>query len=363
MRSLSPKRISRTWRNSGSSGLELLHTFSVQAVVQHVPVLLEESLRLLAPERGGTFADCTVGLGGHAEAILERYPGASVIGLDRDPEALDLAGERLARFGERVLLLQGRFDQLEERLEERGLAPVAGILADLGVSSFQLETPERGFSFVREGPLDMRMGKDGYTAEDCYTAKDIVNGYSEEALSRIFKEYGEEPLARRVAREIVRRRADKPILTTGELGRLIEQVKPAPRGSWRRSGKHSTQRGRGRGGDRQRRIHPATQVFQALRIEVNQELDQVRDLLEQSMRMLDTEGRLVVISYHSGEDRIVKHRLRELAVGEIEPITGRPRAETQIIEVLTKKPLRPTDEELSANPRARSARLRAARRF
>jgi 16S rRNA (cytosine1402-N4)-methyltransferase len=351
----------------------------VQTVAQHVPVLLEESLRLLAPERGGTFVDCTLGLGGHSEAILERYPDVSVIGLDRDPEALELAGERLAVFGERVTLLQGCFDQLEERLEERELAPVAGILADLGVSSFQLETPQRGFSFVREGPLDMRMNTGGQLAEDSHTArdhqigrehqpardsqtaKDIVNGYSEEALSRIFKEYGEEPLARRVAREIVRRRVDKPIETTGELGRLIEQVKPAPRGVWRRGGQRSARRGRG--GSRQRRIHPATQVFQALRIEVNQELDQVKELLEQSMRMLDTEGRLVVISYHSGEDRIVKHRLRELATGEIEPITGRPRAETQIIEVLTKKPLRPTDEELSANPRARSARLRAARRF
>lgn len=327
----------------------------MRVVAQHLPVLLEESLRLLAPERGGTFVDCTVGLGGHAAALLERYPGVSVIGLDRDPEALDLAGERLAVFGERALLLDGRFDQLEERLEERGLAPVAGILADLGVSSFQLETPERGFSFVREGPLDMRMGKGSRTAAE------IVNGYPEEELSRIFKEYGEEPLARRVAREIVRRRTEKPFLTTGELAGLIEQVKPAPRGSWRRGGQRSARRGRG--GVRQRRIHPATQVFQALRIEVNQELDQVRELLEQSMRMLDTEGRLVVISYHSLEDRIVKHRLRELAVGEIEPITGRPRAETQIIEVLTKKPLRPTDEELSANPRARSARLRAARRF
>lgn len=324
-------------------------------MAQHLPVLLEESLRLLAPERGGTFVDCTLGLGGHTAALLERYPSVSVIGFDRDTEALDLAGERLATFGERVLLLQGRFDQLEEHLEARDLAPVAGILADLGVSSYQLETPERGFSFVHDGPLDMRMGSGSETAAD------VVNGYSEEALSSIFKDFGEEPLARRVAREIVRRRTDQPIETTGELAQLVEQAKPARRGVWRRGKRRGARRGRG--GDRQRRIHPATQVFQALRIEVNQELDQVRDLVEQSMRMLETDGRLVVISYHSLEDRIVKHRLRELATGEIEPITGRPRAETQIIEVLTKKPLRPTEEEVAANPRARSARLRAARRF
>ena len=325
-------------------------------MAQHLPVMLEESLEYLAPKRGGLFVDCTLGLGGHAEALLERFPQTSVVGLDRDPQALDLAAERLSVFGSRVELLAGRFDQLEERLAERGIDRVAGVLADLGVSSFQLDTPQRGFSFAHGGPLDMRMGQGDRTAFE------IVNGYTEAELARIFREYGEEHHARRVAREIVAQRTENPIESTDQLSQLVEKAKP----SHTRRPRSGRGRGRGKGRarfDRPRRIHPATQVFQALRIEVNEELDQVRELLEQSLRMLDTDGRLVVISYHSLEDRIVKHRLRELATGEIEPVTGRPRAETQIIEVLTKKPLRPTDEELAANPRARSARLRAARRL
>lgn len=200
----------------------------------------------------------------------------------------------------------------------------------------QLEVPERGFSFMHDGPLDMRMG----AAE--LSARDVVNRYREEELAKIFKEYGEERHARRVARKIVQRRLDTPIETTAELRRLVEEAKP-------RTSK--------------RRIHPATQVFQALRIEVNQELDQLRELLAQSTRVLGQDGRLVVISYHSLEDRLVKHTLRDLATAEIEPVTGRPRAETRVIEVLTRKPVRPSADEVAANPRSRSARLRAARRL
>ncbi|MEM7582132.1 MAG: 16S rRNA (cytosine(1402)-N(4))-methyltransferase RsmH [Acidobacteriota bacterium] len=302
----------------------------------HLPVLRAEAVRFLDPPRGGCFVDCTVGLGGHAAAILESSASATVLGIDRDQQALELAAQRLAEFGDRARLVAGPFDDLEGHLAKQGIAKVSGVLADLGVSSMQLEVAERGFSFMKDGPLDMRMGVGEVTA------RDIVNQYREEELAKIIKEYGEERHARRVARAIGKARLEKPIETTAELRRVIERAKP--------------------GFDR-RRIHPATQVFQALRIEVNQELEQLRDLLDQSVRMLERDGRLVVISYHSLEDRLVKHTLRDLAVGEVEPITGRPRAETRVIEVLTRKPVRPSSEEVAANPRSRSARLRAARRL
>ena len=322
---------------------------------QHLPVLLEECLHYLAPERGGHYVDCTVGLGGHAEAILERFPDAGVIGLDRDPRALELAGQRLAAYGPRVQLVRGRFDQLGERLAALGISAVQGVLADLGVSSMQLDVAQRGFSFAHEGPLDMRMGRGELTAAE------VVNTYPEEALSKILRTYGEEPQARRIARAIVEQRSQESFETTAQLCELIERTKrPTPRFSSRSS---KGRRSRGGGATRGRRIHPATQVFQALRIEVNQELDQLSAFLDQSIEMLDQEGHLVVISYHSLEDRQVKHRLRRLAVGEIEPVTGKPRAETQILEVLTRKPIRPSEEEVERNPRSRSARLRAAKRL
>ncbi len=317
----------------------------------HQPVLLAETIRLLDLARGGCFVDCTVGLGGHAAAILDGSPGVTLLGLDRDPDAIQLATKRLARFGDRARLACARFDQLEETLAEHGLGKVSGVLADLGVSSMQLDRGERGFSFMRDGPLDMRMsrqrranGKGGSRRADGrhLTAAEVVNHYPEAELSRIFRQFGEERHARRIAGQIAAARKEKALETTAELCRLVERAKP--------------QRG-------PRRKHPATQVFQALRIEVNQELDQVDELLDQSVRLLDRDGRLVVISYHSLEDRVVKHTLRDLARGEIEPVTGRPRAESRLIEVLTKKPLRPTAEEVAANPRSRSARLRAARRL
>ncbi len=302
----------------------------------HLPVLCPEAVRFLDPARGGCIVDCTVGLGGHAAAILDSSPAATVLGLDRDPRALAIAAERLARFGDRARLARARFDELEGVLAEHGIGRASGVLADLGVSSMQLGVAERGFSFMHDGPLDMRMGAGELTAEV------VVNRYSEAALTRIFRQYGEERYARRIARKIKGARTDAPIETTTELRRLVERAKPR---------------------SHRRRIHPATQVFQALRIEVNQELEQLGELLEQSVRMLEQEGRLVVISYHSLEDRVVKHTLRDLAAGEIEPVTGRPRAETRLIEVLTRKPLRPSAEEVAANPRSRSALLRAARRL
>jgi len=307
----------------------------------HVPVLLEEALAYLAVERGGLFVDCTLGLGGHAEALLERSPEARLLGIDRDPEALGLAARRLERFGERARLVEGNFHHLREVLAGAGVAGgVAGVLADLGVSSLQLDRAERGFSFRFDGPLDMRMGPGSPSAAD------IVNRSSEEEMERIFREHGEERQARRIARAIVRAREAGSIDTTSELVELIRRAKGADRG-----------------GRREGRVDPATRVFQALRIEVNRELEELGDAVEEAVRLLEQEGRLVVISYHSGEDRIVKNVLRDLARGEVDQVTGRPLAETRLIEVLTKKPVRPSAEEIAFNPRSRSGRLRAARRI
>jgi 16S rRNA (cytosine1402-N4)-methyltransferase len=306
--------------------------------VQHLPVLPAETREWLAPWRGGLFVDATVGLGGHAEILLEASPDVRLVGIDRDPEALERAARRLERFGPRVRLVHANFHHLEAALAGLGVRGVAGVLADLGVSSLQLETAGRGFSFRRDGPLDMRMGMSDLTAAD------LVNETSEGELEKIIRDYGEERQARRIARAIVRARAEKPIATTGELKRLIDRVK-GPRAA------------------REERIDPATRVFQALRIEVNQELAGLERLIEEAVNLLESNGRLVVISYHSLEDRIVKNTLRDLARGEVDPVTGRSRSESQLIEVLTRKPVRPSEEEVAFNPRARSARLRAARRL
>ncbi len=331
--------------------------------VDHVPVLVDETLRYLVPDRvsehpdGETalFVDCTLGLGGHAEALLESAPCVHLLGIDRDPAALDRAGRRLGRFGDRVRLVEGSFSEVVALVTEAtagwperpfGHAAgeegrIAGILADLGVSSLQLDTAERGFSFRFDAPLDMRMGRTGPTAAD------VVNSYAEADLMRIFREYGEERQARRIARALARAREDAPVETTGELRRLILEAKGGP---FYKEGR------------REGRVDPATRVFQALRIEVNRELAELERFVEEAVRLLEADGRLVVISYHSLEDRIVKNTLRDLARGEIDQITGRPRAETRVLEVLTKKPVTPRDEEVETNPRSRSAKLRAARR-
>lgn len=309
----------------------------------HLPVMVAETLDLLAVAgegRGGLFVDVTLGLGGHSEAILEASPDARLVGIDRDPRALELAAGRLARFGDRVRFAHANFHQLEPALAGLGIERVAGVLADLGVSSMQLDTPERGFSFRFDAPLDMRMG----LAER--TAADLVNEASEGELEMMIRDFGEEMQARRIARAIVRAREEEgPIETTGQLKRLIERAK------------------RSRPGDREGRVDPATRVFQALRIAVNEELAGLEGFMEQTINLLEADGRLVVISYHSLEDRIVKNSLRDAARGEIDRVTGRARSETQLIEVLTRKPLRPTEAEVERNPRSRSARLRAARRI
>ena len=307
--------------------------------MEHVPVLLQETLRFLRPAGGGVFVDCTLGLGGHAEALLEADERVRLVGIDRDPEAIRRAGARLERFGSRARIVQGRNEDLAERLREVGEERVTGILADLGVSSLQLDTPERGFSFRFEGPLDMRMGSSELTAQE------IVNRYSEAELEQIFREHGEERRARGIARAIARQRQRKPIETTVELREIVGRAQRRGRRPWAQ------------------RIDPATRVFQALRIEVNGELSGLKRLIDEAVRLLEGDGRLVVISYHSLEDRIVKNRLRDLARGEVDEITGRPRSETRVIELMTRKPVRPSEDEVAINPRSRSARLRAARRL
>ena len=303
-------------------------------------MLLEETLHWLAPERGGLFVDCTLGLGGHAHALLSRFPGTQLLGIDRDPRALALARERLAGFGDRALCIEGNFRDLGALWGEfaRSAAAPAGIYADLGMSSLQLDDAGRGFSFQRDGPLDMRMGTTGPTAAE------LVNFATEENLEEIFREFGEEPEARRVARNIVAERRVSPIDTTAALASVVRRSKRGGRGAGER-------------------IDPATRVFQALRLAVNEELQAAEELLDQAVRLLDRDGRLVIISFHSLEDRIVKNRFRNLARGEVDQTTGRTHSETRVLEVLTKKPVRPTEAEVQFTPRSRSARLRAARRL
>jgi len=317
----------------------------------HQPVMVEEAVTLLAPERGGLFADCTVGLGGHAEALLRRGERARLLGLDRDPQALALAAERLRPFGERVRLVRARFSELEAALGNEALE--GGVLADLGVSSLQLDSAQRGFSLQHEGPLDMRMGAhtgggEGFDqgtggGEESTSAFDLVNEAPEEQLQQIFSELGEERMARRIAQTIAAARVQRPVKTTRELRELVYRAK----GGRRKEG----------------RIDSATRVFQALRIAVNEELQELERLLGEAVRLMRPDGRLVVISYHSLEDRVVKHRLRGWADPLRDPTTGRQREEDRLVELLTKKALRPSDAEIAVNPRARSARLRAARKL
>jgi len=303
---------------------------------QHVPVLVDEALDWLQP-RPGVFVDCTLGAGGHAAALLAAHPQVHLVGIDRDPQAIALASRRLKPFMERVRLVEGRFDQLGEILRHLKVDKVDGLLGDLGVSSMQLDTAERGFSFRFSGPLDMRMGSSASPASE------LLNELEEDDLYQILREYGEERKARRIAREIVRRRTEHPFSTTTDLTEAVEGAVGS--------------------GHPRSRIHPATRTFQALRIAVNEELTGLQELLDGVTDLLNPEGRLVLISYHSLEDRIVKHGLRRLASVEKDEVTGRPHTERQAIEILTKKPIRPSPAEIEANPRSRSAKLRAARRL
>lgn len=288
----------------------------------HTPVLLTQVLAFLRPIPDGLYLDLTVGTGGHAEAILEACgPSGRLVGLDRDPEVLPLARERLARFGPRVRLLHGDYRALGTLAGAEGLTAWDGVLFDLGLSSVQLDDPGRGFAFSRVGPLDMRMDRAGGGT----TAAELLRALPEQELSRILREYGEEWWARRIARRIIAVRAAAPLTQTDELAGLVAGA--IPRRAW------------------PRRIHPATRTFQALRIAVNRELDGLAEALGVAAAGLRPGGRIVVIAFHSLEDRIVKQALR-----------GNPS-----LTVLTKKPVPPGPEEVAANPRARSAKLRAAR--
>lgn len=296
----------------------------------HAPVLVAETVALLQPSRGGTFVDCTLGLGGHAAALLEA--GASrVIGLDRDPRALELAGERLAPWGDRVVLVHADYRDLPAVLADRGIGPIDGALADLGVSSMQLDEAARGFSFRADGPLDMRM--DTTRGE---TAAELLATVDEQELADVIYQFGEERKSRRVARAIVEARRDGPIETTARLASIVR---------------------RAAGGGGYQRIDPATRTFQAIRIRVNRELDGLDTFLVDAVRALREGGRLVVIAFHSLEDRIVKHTLRMLAAAG----DGLARGEG-LVRVLTKKPVMAAGAELAGNPRARSAKLRAVER-
>ncbi len=303
---------------------------------EHLPVLTDRVVEFLAPAAPGLIIDATVGLGGHAGALLWENPDTRLVGLDRDPRALARAGERLRVFGDRVRLVEEAFDQLPEVIERLDLEPPAAILADLGCSSLQLDDPERGFSFQSDGPLDMRMGVQGPTAAD------LLESLEWNELVKILRDFGEERRAGAIARAIIKRREDAPLRTTAELSRLVQGVL---------GGHHG-------------RIHPATRTFQALRIAVNDELGQIERFLEPAVRALRPGGRIGIIAFHSLEDRIVKHTFRRLA-GRCTcppglPVCGcNPR---RVITVLTSSPLRPADDEVARNPRSRSARLRVAER-
>ena len=301
----------------------------------HVPVLLKEVIHFLRPGPGGLFFDATLGGGGHSEALLQA--GASVVAMDQDPVAIAHARTRLRAHAERFRVLRGKFRHFEEVLGEIGVKQFDGILADIGVSSKQLDDVSKGFSFMHDGPLDLRMDPDGPQ-----TAADLVNTLSEEDLVRIFFEYGEEPKARRIARGIVQARAGKSIRTTLELAQIIEKASP-------RTGKR----------------HPATLVFQALRIAVNDELGALQDFLKVAPKWLKAGGRLALISFHSLEDRIVKRSFQHYATANLDrPEWPAPRPNPDFcLHLLTRKPVEATPEETQQNPRARSARLRVAERL
>lgn len=290
----------------------------------HEPVLVTEVLEHLAPARGGVFVDCTVGSGGHSRAMLDA--GASrVIGLDRDPAALAEATAALEPYGDRVKLVHSDYRRLDEVLDAEGIAGVDGLLADLGVSSMQLDSPGRGFSFRRDEPLDMRMDT---TAGP--TAAEAIHDADERTLADVIYEFGEERHARRIGRAIVAARTRSPVATTGQLADIVRRAVPRKGYS---------------------RIDPATRTFQAIRIWVNRELEGLDTFLAQAARRLRPGGRMAVISFHSLEDRVVKHTLRALqAAGDVG------------LTVRTKRPVVPSEAEVERNPRARSAKLRAAER-
>ena len=305
----------------------------------HLPVLLKEVVEQLRPQRGGLYVDCTVGGGGHAEAILRASaPEGRVIGLDCDDEALAASRERLAAHEGRVQLMRANFAELQETLMSLGVTAVDGLVFDVGVSSRQFDEPSRGFSFQREGPLDMRMNRSAGQS-----AQNVLREASVEELMRIFRVYGEERRARAIAIRIDRERARQPITTTTQLAGIVEQVLGP-----KRSG-----------------IHPATRVFQALRIQVNRELENLERGLVAAVNVLKSGGRVAVISFHSLEDRIVKQFFVRMSTGCVCPpqMVGCSCGRKEIMRLVTRKPVTPTSEEAQQNPRARSAKLRVAEKI
>jgi 16S rRNA (cytosine1402-N4)-methyltransferase len=336
----------------------------------HQSVLLAEVIDLLRPQSGGRFVDCTLGLGGHSEAILSAALTSQVIGIDRDAESLESANRRLEPFGDRFIGVHGNFKDLASVLDRMGVASVQGIIADLGISSYQLDAPERGFSFQQEAALDMRMDR-----SQGETAADLVNSLPEAELADLIFEYGEERGSRKVARAIVRERATEPIETTSRLAAIVVRALNI-KGHWR--------------------IHPATRTFQALRIAVNSEIEGLGQFVSTAISYLNTGARLAIISFHSLEDRIVKNTFRlesgicqcdqrrfppgldapvvaRQSAGSFETVAPESAAGSETlcarcgarkrVTILTRKPVRPTEEEMNSNPRSRSARLRVCERL
>ena len=301
----------------------------------HEPVLLQEVTEFLRPDReDGTLVDATVGLGGHAEALLERYPATRLVAIDRDPQAVELARTRLERFGNRVTFAVGRHESLIDILKQSNVKTISGLVADLGVSSMQLDDASRGFSFRFDAPLDMRMGPDSTRAAD------LVNQLDESELARILRDYGEEPMARRIARAIVEARQSAPIETTGQLAAVVRSVKKS----------------------RPHDIDPSTLTFQALRIAANEELTGLDRFIEDAVSVLQSRARIAVISFHSLEDRIVKRALRRLE-GECTCPPGMPVCgcgAKELVKILTGRPVTASEDEVKRNPRSRSAKLRVA---
>ncbi len=305
----------------------------------HRPGMVEAVLELLVPRPGGRYVDGTVGEGGHARAVLEASaPSGKLLGIDRDPALVARASRRLARYGERVMLHRGDYRNLRQHLTDAHWTSVDGVLLDLGLSSYHLETPERGFSFTHDGPLDMR-----FDPAQPLTAREVVNTWAVKDLAALFREHGEGREAFRIARAIGQARTVKPLERTGELSDLIVSAKGAGAGD----------------------VHPATRVFQALRCAVNEELSGLGEALEAAVGCLVAGGRLVVIAFHSLEDRIVKETIRSLERGCVCPPKlpvcrcGRKPSVVRLV----KRPRRPLAEEVAANPRARSARLRACEKL
>ena len=306
----------------------------------HRPVLLEETIKFLAPERGGLFIDCTVGMGGHSEAILKSSDKTRVLGMDLDPAALDYARQRLTHYAKRFRAVKANFREIKKVIHEVGEGAPSGILADLGVSSLQFDSPERGFSFRFDAPLDMRMDPTGGQ-----TAADLLEVLPEAEIARIIFEFGEERHSRKIARRLVENREQgKPVKTTAELAGLVQ---------------------RSIGGRKHQQIHPATRTFQALRIAVNRELEGLAEFVESAVDLLEPEGRLAVISFHSLEDRIIKRELRRLSGScqcppRVPVCSCGARKE---VEVMTRRPVTPGPTEVEENPRSRSAKLRVARKL